>query len=262
MELRLFTPALLMTIIEGCALLLGLFLTLYKKQHNRSTLSYVFSFSGGMMLFAAFVKFLPSSISIFETQYDYRYALIFASISFFFGLLITAPLDILITRKQRSVGGNSKISQSKQEYHIYILLLSSLIFHNFLEGIATYISFLEGKSIALVVVISLVAHNIPEGALISLIVYKRTKSRLKAIKYSVLTALTGPLGAVVTAIIIPSELSLEYLGVVKALLAGILVNTALSELILPNACAYDKQNISKKGIIIGMLFMSLLLIIS
>ncbi|MGL5895124.1 MAG: ZIP family metal transporter [Bacteroidales bacterium] len=259
MDLHLFTPALLMTIVEGSALLIGLFFTLYNNHQNKKRLSFIFSFSGGMMLFAAFVKFFPSSINTFETLYDYRYALIFASLSFFLGLLITAPLDIIITRKQHSIEADRT---SKQEYNIYILLLTSLIFHNFLEGIATYISFLEGKSIALVVVASLVAHNIPEGALISLIVYKRSKSRIKAIKYCLLTGLTGPLGAVVSAIILPSEMSIEYLGVVKALLAGILVNTALSELILPNACDYDKQSISKKGIILGMIFMSLLLIVS
>lgn len=251
-----------MTVIEGAAVLIGLFFTLYKQLQNTKFISFVFSFSGGMMLFAAFVKFFPSALHIFGGEYAPKVALTLASLSFFCGLLITAPLDILVSRKQRSnLNQTTCLNRSKQENHIYILLLSSLIFHNFLEGIATYISFFDGKGIAFVVVASLVAHNIPEGAIISLMVYRKTKSRMKAMKYCLLAGLSGPLGAVFTALVLPAELSLEYLGIVKAVLAGILVNTALVELILPSAYVFKKQHVSKKGIVLGMIFMCVLLII-
>ncbi|MGL5636874.1 MAG: ZIP family metal transporter [Bacteroidales bacterium] len=263
MELSLFIPALLMTVVEGAAVMIGLFFTLYKQLQNTKFISFVFSFSGGMMLFAAFVKFYPSALAIFEAEYSYKSALLLSGIAFFCGLLITAPLDILISRKQ-----NTKTkphiechNRTKQENHIYVLLLSSLIFHNFLEGIATYISFFDGKNIAFIVVASLVAHNIPEGAIISLLVYRKTKSRMKAMKFCLLAGLSGPLGAIVTALVLPIDLSIEYLGFIKAALAGILVNTALVELILPSAYVFKKQHVSKKGIVLGMLFMYVLLII-
>lgn len=84
---------------------------------------------------------------------------------------------------------------------------------------------------------------------------------MKAMKFCLLAGLSGPLGAMVTALVLPIDLSIEYLGFIKAALAGILVNTALVELILPSAYVFKKQHVSKKGIVLGMLFMYLLLII-
>lgn len=262
METSIITSALLMTLFEGIALLIGLFFTLYKRFEKGSFVPFLFAFSGGMMLYAAFVKFYPSAIDKFQDFYSYKQALSYASIAFFIGLLASAPIDHFLSLRQKEEPcTGKKCKQERKENHIYILLLSSITLHNFLEGIATYFTYIDDPDVALVIVASLIAHNIPEGAIIATMVYKRSKSRKKAIKMCLLSGLAGPVGALFTAIIMPGLLSPETIGIVKALLAGLLVNTALAELILPSSYLYNKHIVSKRGIIFGMMFMATLLII-
>lgn len=262
METSIILPALLMTIFEGIALLIGLFFTLYKRLEKGSFIPFLFAFSGGMMLYAAFVKFYPSAIDKFQSFYSYNEALCYASIAFFIGLLASAPIDHFLSmhQKEKPCKGK-KCIQQRNERHVYILLLLSITLHNFLEGIATYFTYIDDPSIAPVIVASLIAHNIPEGAIIALMVYKQTESRTKAIRMCLLSGLAGPIGAISTAVIIPNLLTPELIAIVKALLAGLLVNTALAELILPSSYLYNKHIVSKRGIILGMAFMAILLII-
>lgn len=251
-----------MTLLEGVALLIGLFFTLYKRFEKGSFIPFLFAFSGGMMLYAAFVKFYPSAIDTFEGFYSGQLALSYASIAFFIGLLASAPIDHFLSMRQKEGPCKGpKCEQERKESHIYVLLLSSITLHNFLEGIATYFTYIDDPGIALIIVASLIAHNIPEGAIIATLVYKRSKSRGKAIKMCLLSGIAGPLGALLTAAITPSLLSPVMIGIVKALLAGLLVNTALAELILPSSYLYNKHLVSKRGIIFGMIFMAALLII-
>lgn len=262
METSIILPALFMTLLEGIALLIGLFFTFSKRFEKGSFIPFLFAFSGGMMLYAAFVKFYPNAIDKFQEYYSYNQALGYASIAFFIGLLASAPIDHFLSARQKEQPcAGKKCEQERKENHIYILLLSSITLHNFLEGIATYFTYIDDPDIALIIVASLIAHNIPEGAIIAMMVYRRTKSRNKAIKMCLLSGLAGPVGALSAALIIPGILSPEMIGIVKALLAGLLVNTALAELILPSSYLYNKHIVSKRGIIFGMMFMAILLII-
>ena len=129
MEFSLFIPALLMTVVEGTAVMIGLFFTLYKKLQNTKFISFVFSFSGGMILFATFVQFLPSALAIFESQYTYKTALMLSGIAFFCALLITASLDILISRKQNTKNKPHVEchNRAKQENAFYVSLVNYLL---------------------------------------------------------------------------------------------------------------------------------------
>lgn len=263
METSIILPALFMTILEGAALLIGLLFTTNKRFEKGSIIPFLFAFSGGMMLYAAFVKFMPGAIEKLEYKYTSSEALLYVSIAFFIGLLVSAPIDHILTRRQKQIHcPTSECIQSKNEHHVYILLLLSITLHNFLEGIATYFTYIDDPDIALIIVASLIAHNIPEGAIISMLVYKHTESRRKAVKMCLLSGLAGPVGAILMAVLMPTLLTPTLVSIIKALLAGLLVNTALAELILPSSYLYNKHIVSKRGIIFGMMFMAFLLILS
>lgn len=256
--------ALLMTVIEGIALFTGLFFTLYRRMHNRHFISLLFSFTGGMMLFAAFVRFLPSSLYHFSILFSRKETFTLAFICFFAGLLATSPIDLLLSKREKSRNNKNSSDErirKNKESHIYILLILSFCIHNFLEGIATYISFIEEGKFAFVIVATLIAHNIPEGAIIAMIVYRKTANRKEAVKMCTIAALTGPAGAIITALILPDSLTLTSLAIVKAFLSGILVNTALVELILPTSYLFNKHKVSKRGMITGMIFMAVMIIL-
>ncbi|MGL5786994.1 MAG: ZIP family metal transporter [Bacteroidales bacterium] len=263
METSIILPALLMTIFEGAALLLGLLFTTSKRFGKGSIVPFLFAFSGGMMLYAAFLKFMPGAIEKLNYAYTPSQALLYVSIAFFIGLLVSAPIDHILTKRQKQIPClSSECEQKKSEHHVYILLLLSITLHNFLEGIATYFTYIDDPDIALIIVASLIAHNIPEGAIISMLVYKHTESRRKAVRMCLLSGLAGPAGAILMAVLMPAFLTPVLIGIVKALLAGLLVNTALAELILPSSYLYNKHIVSKRGIVTGMMFMAFLLIIS
>ena len=65
----------------------------------------------------------------------------------------------------------------------------AIILHNIPEGIATYLSGEFNYKLGLSLTIAIALHNIPEGISIALPIYYGTKSRGKALIYTLASAL-------------------------------------------------------------------------
>ncbi len=71
-----------------------------------------------------------------------------------------------------------------------------LILHNLPEGIATFLSSYHNTSLGIKLSIAIMLHNIPEGISIAVPIYYATKNRKKkAIKATLLSGLSEPVGA-------------------------------------------------------------------
>lgn len=255
--------AFFVALIAGLSLALGGFFFLIFKYRKKEILPFILSFTGGIMLYVAFVKFLPTGITDLNGYYSASIAFRYASISFFIGLLITVPFDMALLFFQRKFNLQKSVPIERkrhQEYELFLLIFMSITIHNFFEGIATFLTYFSERSIAIPVILSIIAHNIPEGAVITMIIFKRTKSKRKSLLFCMITALAEPLGAIVTYMFLHESLTAAHIGILKAFLAGLLVNTALDELI-PGANMKGSHRLSMKGIIGGMLFMGILLMI-
>lgn len=253
--------AFLVTFIAGISLAVGGIFPLVLKSRKKEILPFVLSFTGGIMLYVAFIKFLPASNLQLLEYYNATTAFQLSSISFFIGLLITVPADMVLAYFQKRFKKQQTISlatKKQHEYELFFLIFLSITIHNFFEGIATFLSYFNEKIIAIPVILSIIAHNIPEGAVISMVIFKKSKSKRKAILFCMITALAEPLGALGTYLFLQERLTPALLGVVKAFLAGLLVNTALDELI-PGADMKGGHQLSIKGIIGGMLLIGILL---
>jgi zinc transporter ZupT len=70
-------------------------------------------------------------------------------------------------------------------------------------------------------------HNIPEGIAVSVPVYYATKSKIKAFRLSFLSGLAEPAGAVIGYLILAPFLNDFVLGVIFAMVAGVMVFLAI-----------------------------------
>lgn len=67
--------------------------------------------------------------------------------------------------------------------------------HNFPEGIATFATAVENPTLGIAIAVAIAIHNIPEGIAVSIPVFYATGDRMKAFRYSLLSGLAEPVGA-------------------------------------------------------------------
>lgn len=136
----------------------------------------------------------------------------------------------------------------------------AIILHNIPEGIATFISTTKDTSLGISLATSIALHNIPEGISISIPIYYATKSKKKAIIYTLISALSEPLGALLTYLFLLPFISDTLLGILFSLIAGIMLHISLTEL-LPEASSYKYSKLTKTFFGIGIIFMLLKVLI-
>ena len=117
-----------------------------------------------------------------------------------------------------------------------------------------------GKTTMLTLAVAL--HNIPEGIAVSVPIFFATGSRKKAFKLSFLSGLSEPLGAIIGFFLIYTFIGINsvILGVLFALVAGIMVFISLDEL-LPTAKEYGAHHLSIYGLVAGMALMAFSLLL-
>ena len=91
-------------------------------------------------------------------------------------------------------------------------------------------------------------------------IYCATGDRRKALLYSFLSGLSEPLGALLAYLFLMPVLSQELFGIMFALVAGIMVFISLDEL-LPTAREYGEHHLSTYGLVGGMAFMAVSLLL-
>jgi ZIP family zinc transporter len=132
--------------------------------------------------------------------------------------------------------------------------------HNFPEGVATFMATMSDTTVGVPIAIAVAIHNIPEGIAVAVPIYFATNSRAKAFKYSFLSGLSEPVGALAAWLILMPMMTQTLLNVVFAVVAGIMVYISIDEL-LPSAEEYGQHHLSILGVIIGMALMAASLIL-
>jgi len=132
--------------------------------------------------------------------------------------------------------------------------------HNLPEGLATFIAALQEPKVAIPIAVAIAIHNIPEGIAVSVPIYFATGSRRKAFLYSFLSGLTEPVGALLGYLVLMPIMSDALMGIIFALVAGIMVFISLDEL-LPSAREYGEHHLSMYGLVAGMMVMAVSLLL-
>lgn len=145
-------------------------------------------------------------------------------------------------------------------YKLGILSMITLMIHNFPEGILTFLSTYLDTSLGIKLTIAIAMHNIPEGIAIAVPIFYATGSRLKAISKTFISGLAEPLGAILAYIFLARYISPFAISLILVIVSGIMITLALED-IFPEALKYNSKKFIVIGMLTGLIFMIISLII-
>ena len=154
-----------------------------RKEFFDKILFYLVSFAAGSLLGAAFLDLLPEAL---QSGFNKAIPL----------LVLVGILSFFLLEKFLNWHHHHTASEKEVHAFTYLNLVSDGI-HNFFDGAVIAISFIASTPLGIVATIAIIAHEIPqEIGDFALLIYGGF-SKLKALFYNFLTALTAVLGALV-----------------------------------------------------------------
>lgn len=254
--------AFILTLIAGLCTGIGGLVVFFSNIKNNRFLAVSMSFAAGVMLYVSFVEMLPEAQFCLKAIYGNGYGGSLSVSLFFTGMLLVYLLDKLLPVFFLE-GNKSHLSLNKKKnlYNTGLLVAIALAVHNFPEGIATFLSSLNDFSMGIAIAIAIALHNIPEGISVAMPIYYSTGNKWKAFRYSLLSGLAEPLGAIIVFLIVGNNVSDELLSYCFAIISGIMVYISLICL-LPSSWEFGNKKDTMLGLIIGMFIMAISLIIT
>lgn len=250
--------ALGLTAIAGLSTGIGSLMAFFAKATNTKFLSAALGLSGGVMVYVSFMDLIPGSLHSLSALYSPKMANLIVLLSFFAGIILITIIDFFIPEDENPHEIH-KMDDDKNPNKAHlkrtgVMLAFAIGIHNFPEGLATFAAALDGLSVALPIVIAIAIHNIPEGIAVSVPIYHATGDRKKALKYSILSGLSEPVGAAFGALFLLPFWSPLISATLLSFVSGIMVFISFDEL-LPTAEQYGHHHYAISGIVIGMAIM-------
>jgi len=260
--------ALTLTLFAGLATGIGSLLALVTKRTNTKFLSLALGFSAGVMIYVSMIEIFVKAKDALVDELGSTQGYWLTVIGFFSGIFLIAIIDKLLPKatNPHEVKGVEEMdiqpSNAEQAKLMRMGLFTALAIgiHNFPEGIATFMSAMQDPNLGIAIAIAVAIHNIPEGIAVAVPIYYATGDRKKAFKWSFLSGLAEPVGAIVAFLILMPFLNAVMFGMIFAAVAGIMVFISLDEL-LPAAQRYDEAHLSIYGVVGGMAVMALSLLL-
>lgn len=257
--------ALGLTIFAGLSTGVGSALAFFTKTTNKRFLSAALGFSAGVMIYVSMIEIFPKAHTSLLQAFDTVTAYIITTVSFFGGIALIALIDKLVPKGEnpheiRKVEElTDKKLKDKNLLRMGMFSALAIAIHNFPEGLATFIAAMVDPRLGISIAVAIAIHNIPEGIAVSVPIYYATGSKKKAFRYSFLSGLAEPVGALIGYFLLRQFIGDTMFGIVFAMVAGIMVYISLDEL-LPTAEKYGEHHIAIYGLIAGMIVMATSLI--
>ncbi|MGB5910528.1 MAG: zinc transporter ZupT [Promethearchaeia archaeon] len=278
--------ALLLSLLAGLSTSIGSFISFFMKNPNPKFISFIMGFSAGVMILISFVELLQESIKGIGLSMGEDMGLLLGLLFFFLGMLLMFLIDVLISHEYEFEDSvefllNNETGESRPHLHyghrhrrrnhqrsekknVNLAKTSLFIFfgvfiHNFPEGMATFIGAVKNIELGILLTIAIALHNIPEGIAVAVPIYAVTLNKKKAFKWSFISGMSEPLGALITWAILFPFISETLLSAMLGVVAGIMIYISLDEL-LPVSRSLAKEHYSILGIIAGMFIMAISLV--
>jgi len=207
---------LLLSLIAGLSTSIGSFIAFFMKKPSPQFLSFIMGFSAGVMILISFVELLQNSI--------YEIGLFLGLLFFFLGMIIMFLIDILVSHEYEFEDSIEILlnNNGERKPHLHhghrhrhqhrhrgekrnnnlvktsIFIFFGVFIHNFPEGMATFIGTLTQIELGILLTLAIALHNIPEGIAVAVPIYAYTLNKKKAFKWSFLSGMSEPLGALLT----------------------------------------------------------------
>lgn len=257
--------ALGLTLIAGLSTGIGALISFFTKSTDTRMLATSLGLSAGVMVYISFMELMPEAVAGLESIYSHRMAELLMLLAFFGGIALIAIIDYFVPEDENPHEPHtlSELKPGSSHHHLKrtgTMLAVAIGIHNFPEGMATFISCLDGLQVALPIMVAIAIHNIPEGIAVSVPIYHSTGDRRKALRLSLLSGLAEPAGALIGMAFLLPFWSPVVNAVCLASVAGIMVYIAFDEL-LPGAESFGHHHLSLIGVIAGMAIMSATLLL-
>ena len=242
--------AFLLTFIAGFSTMLGVLVIYIKSKNHNKIIMASLSFAAGVMITVSITDLIPESILLLGNNLKNSTTIIISILAIVLGIIISMIIDYYLPDKPIS---NTK---DKSLFKVGIISMIAIILHNLPEGIATFVATSSDVKLGISLTLAIAMHNIPEGISISVPIYYSTGSKKKAILYTLISALSEPLGALLAFIFLKIFINDTILGILFSLIAGIMLQISFCEL-LPAARKYDNKKYLFIFFTIGVIFMLL-----
>ena len=126
-------------------------------------------------------------------------------------------------------------------YRVGIINAIILLIHNIPEGIITFISSYTNKELGTKLALGIIAHNIPEGISIAVPIYYATKSRGKALIYTLIAGLSEPIGGLLIFLLLKKNINITIMNYLLYIIGNLMIIISFNNL-LPSIIKY--KNIS------------------
>ena len=236
--------AFILTTLAGLSTLLGTIIIFIKNKTNKIIIS-ALSFAAGVMITVSITDLIPESINYINKVFKQFPTLLITLIFIVVGIIISMTIDKYINIKREG-----------ELYKVGIISMIAIIMHNIPEGIITYLSAETNIKLGISLTLAIALHNIPEGISIAVPIFYSTKSRGKALLYTLISALSEPLGALIAYLFLSKIMNNLLMGIILSIIAGIMTQIAFYELI-PTSLKYKNKNKTLLFFIIGIIFMLL-----
>ncbi len=275
--IKTYLLALILSTLAGLSTILGGVVTFFIKKDSLKLLSFGLGLSAGVMLFISLADLYPEAQEMIKNQMGESF-LWLTVVSFALGILVAVLIDYFIPDHiqenmfDKQIGANEQNIDStdcvKDENAIISIgkikkagITTAIVVavHNFPEGLATFFTTTQNMTLGLGIVFAIAIHNIPEGIAISIPVYQATHSKRKAFWYSFLSGMAEPVGGVIGFILIQTFFPNICLGILFALVAGIMTYISIDTL-LPMSKSYDTGHYSISGVVLGLIIMGMTMI--
>lgn len=233
----------ILTTLAGLSTMIGTLLIFIKTKNKEKIIIKSLSFAAGVMITVSIIDLIPEGINYLHQTFKLIPTILLILIFITIGIILSSTIDKYIPEKKEG-----------ELYKIGIISMLAIIMHNIPEGIATFLSTETNLKIGISLTIAIALHNIPEGISISIPIYYSTKSRGVALIYTLISALSEPFGALLAYFFLSKYINNTIMGFLMSLIAGIMIQISIYELI-PTALKYKNKKLVTKYIIIGIIFM-------
>lgn len=241
----------LLTIIAGFSTMIGTIPIFFKFKNEKKIICSSLGFASGVMISISVIDLSFESITLLSPNFDKFIPYFLCFLFLILGIIISTIVDYFLPN---DLNINNRNNSSL--YKVGLISMIAIILHNIPEGIATFITSSKDINLGISLATAIAFHNIPEGISISVPIYYATKSKLKAIVFTLISALSEPLGALITYFFLVNIINNTILGFLFALIAGIMIQISLVEL-LPKAKSYKFKYLTTISFFIGVLFVLL-----
>lgn len=243
---------LILSLIAGLSTVIGASLVFVANTKNKKFLTFALGFSAGVMITVSFTDLFPAAESAITKYYGKVNGILLSILFLIVGALMAFLIDIFIPEDEKN--RFPKDDKNSGLFRIGLVSTIAIVIHNFPEGIATFVSGYQDASLGLFVALAITLHNIPEGIAIAMPIYYGTKNRLKAIKYALFSGMAEPFGAIIAFLFLRPFLNELILGIVFAIVSGIMLFIALDEL-LPSSRESGYTKLSICSVFLGIIIM-------